>query len=133
MTEEIRVSMTTEDYVASYIKLRDKKASLKAEYDAKVEGIEKLLDQVEAKFLDHFNKSGELSIKTPAGTVYRATRTSATVADWDVILGFIRKNENWQLLERRVSKKAVEEMKAETGELPPGINWSEEAVVNFRR
>ena len=127
------MSMNIEDFVAAYIKLRDKKATIKAEYDLKVADVDKLLEQVEAKLLLHFQETGASSIKTPSGTAYKTTRTSATVADWDSLLKFVRAHEFWQLLERRVAKKAVEEMKEADGKLPPGVNWSEEVVVNFRR
>jgi hypothetical protein len=37
------------------------------------------------------------------------------------------------MLERRVSKAAVEQYKDEHGNLPPGINWREEITINVRR
>jgi hypothetical protein len=55
------------------------------------------------------------------------------VADWDYVLDYIQKNELWNMLEKRVSKQAVEQYVEEHGNLPPGINWREELVVNIRR
>jgi hypothetical protein len=37
------------------------------------------------------------------------------------------------MLERRVNKTAVEEFKAEHGEIPPGVNTRQEIVINVRR
>ena len=58
---------------------------------------------------------------------------SASVADWDAVLDHIRENDAWEMLERRVNKTAVEQFKAVNDDLPPGVNWSETQVVNFRR
>ena len=119
--------------VTKYIQLRDKKGELKAEYDAKVSKIDEVMDKVEAKLLQHFAETGLESVRTDAGTAYKSSRVSATVADWDSLLSHILATEDYQLLEHRVSKKAVEEFKAVNDDLPPGVNWREEVIVNIRR
>jgi hypothetical protein len=56
------------------------------------------------------------------------------VADRDAFLhGFVIPNEAWEFLENRVSKSAVEQFKEANNDLPPGLNWREERVVNIRR
>jgi len=125
--------MKVNEIVDRYIALRDKKAAIKKEYDEKIEAIEKVMDKAEAVLLKHFEETGAESVKTEAGTAYKARRTSATVADWDSFLAHVQKHEAWELLEHRAAKKAVEEYKAAMGDLPPGINWSSELVVNIRR
>lgn len=125
--------MKVDVLVDKYIALRDKKSVIKKEYDDKVQKIEEALDKVEAILLKHFDETGSESIKTAAGTAYKSNRTSATVADWDAFLAHVQSAEAWELLEHRVAKKAVEEMKNATGDIPPGVNWSSEIVVNVRR
>ncbi len=119
--------------VSKYIQLRDKKSELKAEYDAKVAKIDEVMDKVEAKLLEHFAATGLESVRTDSGTAYKSSRVSATVADWDSLLSHVLTTENYQLLEHRVSKKAVEEFKAANEDLPPGVNWREEVIINIRR
>jgi hypothetical protein len=41
--------------------------------------------------------------------------------------------EAWHMIEKRCSKVGVEQYRAEHDEVPPGINWREERVVNVRR
>jgi len=125
--------MKFDEVVAGYIKLRDRKTALKADYDAKVAKIDEVLDKIEAKLIAHFQETGLESIRTDAGTAYKTSRISAPVADWDALLAHILETENYQLLERRVSKKAVEEYKSANDDLPPGVSWREEIVVNVRR
>jgi hypothetical protein len=121
------------EMVEKYIALRDKKAQITAEYKEKVAGIDEVLTKVEAALLHQFKTMGVESVRTSCGTAFRSTRYSATVADWDSVLDFIKNNGHWQMLDHRVSKKAVEEYREEHGDLPPGVNWREEVTVNVRR
>jgi hypothetical protein len=46
----------------------------------------------------------------------------------------VKSNEDWGLLEVRVSKTAVEQYREQhDDDLPPGVNIREERVVNVRR
>lgn len=125
--------MNFNDVVTKYIQLRDKKAQIKAEYDAKVAKIDQVMDKVEGKLIEYFQETGLESIRTDAGTAYKTTRTSAPIADWDVFLAHVVETENYHLLEHRASKKAVEEYKQVNEDLPPGVNWREEIIVNIKR
>lgn len=125
--------MDYEQLVEKYVKLRDKKAEMKAAYEKEVAGIETLLERVEGKILEYLNESGIESIRTKAGTAFKATKSSATVADWDSFFAFVMETENYQMLEHRASKTAVVEYKEENGDLPPGLNWSEMVSVQIRR
>lgn len=120
--------------VEKYIALRDMKALMKTKYEAKVAKVDQIMDKIEGAILAEFNAQGMEACTTKAGTAYKQLRVSAGVADWDSALGFIREQELWQMLEHRVSKVAVSEYKdANDGDLPPGINWREEYVINVRR
>ena len=122
-----------EDLVERYIQLRDAKSKLAAKYKEDAGKIDGILDKIEAYILESFKEQGVESARTASGTAYKSVRTSATVADWDAILSFIQSKELWNMLDHRVSKKAVEEYKTEHGDLPPGLNWGEELVINVRR
>ena len=125
--------MKISEVVEKYIELRTKKAQFKAEYDMKVADIDKNLDKIEGKLLEVFEQTGLDSVKTPFGTAYTTTKTSVPVADKEVFMEFVRSNDEWPLLEVRASKASVEQYKEEHGELPPGVNWRVERVVNVRR
>jgi hypothetical protein len=125
--------MKVSELVAKYIELRDKKAEIKAEYDLKVARIDEVMDKIETKFLQVFAETGMDSVRTEFGTAFASSRTSCTVADKEIFMDYVVKNQEWPLLEVKPSKKAVEEFKSATEELPPGINWSVERVVSIRR
>jgi hypothetical protein len=117
-----------------FIALRDRRAQRKAAYTDDDAGDKGKQDKIEVEFLRRFQERGIDNVAArDVGTAYRSTRASATVGDWDTFLDHVRENEAWEMLERRVNKTAVEQFKAEDGDLPPGVNWSETQVVNFRR
>lgn len=119
--------------VEKYIELRDHKAKLSAAFKEKTAKLDAVLAKIEGALLQQFNELGMESVRTKSGTAYKSTRASATVADWDHVLDFIQQNDLWNMLEHRVNKTAVEQFKEEHGDLPPGVNWREEVVVNIRR
>ena len=125
--------MDLNNLVEKYIELRDKKAAIKKEYDLKTEKIDDVLDKIESTLLQTFHESGLDSVSTKAGTAYTSTRATAKVADKDMFMKFVIEGENWEFLENRCSKEAVEQYKAANEDLPPGISWSEIRTVNVRR
>ena len=126
--------MKLSEAVSLYIQMRDKKAQMKADFEASIAPLNEKMDKLEAKLLDVFNKTGMDSVKTEFGTAYATTRTTASVADRDAFMEYVKANEEWALLEVRTSKTAVEQYRAANdNELPPGVNLREERVVNIRR
>jgi len=113
--------------------MRDKKAQMKAEFDASVAPLNEKMEKLEAKLLDVFNKTGIDSVKTEFGTAYTTTRVTASVADREIFMTHVRENDDWALLEVRASKTAVEQYRETNNDLPPGVSTREERVVNVRR
>ena len=117
-----------------FIGLRDRRARRKADFQLDDVDDKEKQEKIEIEFLRRFNKRGIDNVSARGvGTAYRSVRASARVADWDSLLEFIQKEGAWEMLERRVSKVAVEQFKAETNDLPPGVDWGETQVINFRR
>lgn len=120
--------------VKAYIELRDRRTQRKADYDGTDAADKDKQEKIEAEFLRRFNDRGIDNVSARGiGTAYKSTRTSATVADWDALLGYIRGAGAWEMLERRVNKTAVEQYRAANEDIPPGVNVRSEIVVNFRR
>ena len=125
--------MKLSEAVEMYIKMRDKKAAMKADFDASIAPLNDNMEKLEAKLLDVFNKTGMDSVKTEFGTAYATTRSTASIADREVFMDYVKANEEWSLLEARVSKTAVEQFRSIHDDLPPGVNVRTERVVNVRR
>lgn len=127
------MSDALEPLVDKYIKLRDAKAKAVKQFKEKMASVDVVLTRMEGTLLKQLNELGIESARAKSGTAYKSTRVSATVADWDQTLDFIKENGAWQMLERRVSKDAVQQYREVHDDLPPGVNWREEVVVNVRR
>lgn len=126
--------MNVNELVAAYIKARDKEAAIKAEYEGKIAPVKQLREKIEGKLLGVMNSAGMESIRTESGTAYKSVRSSCSVADWDAFFhGYVVPNEAWEFIEHRPSKTAVQQYRDEENSIPPGLNWSETLVVNFRR
>ena len=125
--------MDIEKLVEGYVRARDKKAELKAEFTKKTASLDEWMARAEGVILTELQAQNLESVRTASGTAYKNVQTSATVADWDSVLGFIKENDAWTMLERKVNKTAVQEFRAMNNDLPPGVNWREEVVVNIRR
>ena len=130
---EIQQHQAIDGLVERYLALRDKKAEYKAQYDAKVEAIDLAMTKVENYLLKLMQELGVESIRTAVGTPYISRRSSASVSDWEAFLGFVREGGAWEMLERRANKTVVQQWREEHNDLPPGLNWREERVVNIKR
>lgn len=119
--------------VDSYVKLRDKKAKLKAEADAEIGKVDALLERVESVLLQHFTSTGTESVRTAAGTAYKSTTVKCSKADNVAWMGFLHDTGSWDLADVRPSKANIKTYREAGNELPPGLNWLEEVTVGIRR
>lgn len=124
----------TEKLVKAYIKMRDARAVLSAEYDAKDKEIRDQMDLIEHTLLDVCKRAGADSVKTGAGTVIRGVKTSYWTSDWESMHNFIKENQALDLLERRIAQRAMGEfLKANPDKLPKGMNVETKYTVTVRR
>lgn len=122
-----------EQVVGAYVKLRDKKAELKAEQAKALAPYDEALDKLEKQVLEELNKMGVDSVKTASGTAYKSIRSSASVADKSAFMDYVRENGAFDLLDIKANKTAVEEFISEHQDCPPGVTVRREQVVGFRR
>lgn len=127
------MSAKLDEVVDRYVKLRDRKKDLKDEFDKKAEAIDEALKKLENYLLRTLNESGAESVRTTAGTAYINVKTSATVADRDQFMQYVRENDAWVLLDVKANKTAVQEFRDANQDIPPGVNWTEMRAVGVRR
>ena len=127
---------TTPEYsslVERYIQLRDHITAREAAHKAEIAKFKEAQARIEKHLLAHLNTTGASSVSTAHGTFFKAERSSATVADWALALDYIKSNDLWNMLDKRVNKTAVKEFLEEHGDLPPGVDLRRELVVQIRR
>lgn len=121
--------------VEQYIALRDKIKMLDDEHKKEMEPYRDALEKLNEILLNHLNeiKSDSASVNG-VGTVYRTAKESASLADASAFMDFVIANEQWDLLDRKANVTAVRDyMQANTGDLPPGVNYQKRFVVGVRR
>ena len=91
------------------------------------------MEQFEAWIKEQADAQGVTSFKTKHGTAFLITTDYAKVADWDAVLGFIRENDAYDMLEKRISKVAVRGYIDATKAVPPGVNYGTKLEVNIRK
>lgn len=124
--------MAIKELVEEYVALRDKKSEVAAKAKEVAARIERKLEELQRLILEEM-EDGVESIRTEAGTVYKATRRSTTVAGWDNFLPWVQQTDNWHMLTKAANKTAVLEYLDEYEELPPGINLYSELTLNVNR
>jgi len=119
--------------IAAYIKMREKKSRMEAEVKAEVAKINEKLMRLEGWLREKADEQGVTSFKTNHGTAFMTTVDFASVADWDAVLKFIKDNDAYDMLERRVSKTAVRGYIEANKSIPAGINYGTKLEVNVRK
>lgn len=127
------MNVNVDDVIATYVKLRDQKAAIEAEMKDKVAGFNAKLTKLEAWIKEQADAQGVTSFKTRHGTAFLTTNDFANVADWDAVLNYIRDNDAYDMLEKRVSKTAVRGYIEHNKAVPPGINYGTRLDVNIRK
>jgi len=122
-----------DDVIAAYVKLREKRAQIKAEAEAKAGELQEKMSKLEGFLKEQADAQGVTSFKTKHGTAFLTTVDFAAVADWDAMLKFVRDNDAFDMFEKRVSKTAVRGYIDQMKQVPPGINYGTRIEVNVRK
>jgi len=130
---EGRMTFTVEQVVGTYVKLRRKREEIEASVKVEVDEIKAKMAKLEAWLMQKADEDGVTSFKTSKGTAFISSTDFANVADWDAVLTFIKNNDAFDMLEKRVSKSAVRALMDETGSVPPGITYGTKIGVSIRK
>lgn len=121
------------DVIRTYMKLRDQKAAIEAETKERVADLKAKMEKLEAYLKAQMDAQGLTSFKSDYGTAFLTTTDYANVTDWDAVIRFIRDNEAYDMLEKRVSKIAVRGYIEANKAVPPGITYGTKLEVNIRK
>jgi hypothetical protein len=127
------MTVQVDDVVATYMKLRSQKESMEAEVKDRVSTIKAKMEKLEAWIKEQADVQGVTSFKTKHGTAFLTTTDYANVADWDAVLDFIRTQEAFDMLEKRISKIAVRGYIEANKAVPPGVNYGTKLEINIRK
>lgn len=117
-----------------YLKIRDKREEIKRSYEDEDKQLAEQMDIVEAQLLEIFKETDSSSIKTDAGTVMRRVATRYWTNDWDSMYNFIKEQDAYGLLERRIHQTNMKQFLEENPDVfPPGMLADSTYKVTVRR
>lgn len=119
--------------IEQFVKLRDIIKAKEEEHKKALAPYKDTLKQLEGVILQALQSAGADNIKSPAGTAYRSTKKSATIADGEAFWNFVVANQLWDLIDKKANATAVADYLEENNQLPPGINYSTVETLGVRR
>jgi hypothetical protein len=127
-------SLPLDKLAAIYIKIRDAKDKLTADYKQQYADLEDQMGVLEAEMLGVCKHMNADSIRTKAGTIIRSIKSRYWTNDWDSMYRFIKDNDAYGLLEKRLHQTHMKEFLFENPDLlPMGLNVESEYTVVVRR
>lgn len=124
----------TEKLVKAYIKMRDARSVLSAEFEAKDKKIKEQMQVVENYLLEACKRAGGNVSIPGVGVVIRGVDTRYWTSDWEAMHNFIKENNALELLERRIAQRAMGEfLKSNPDQMPKGMNVESKYTVTVRR
>jgi len=127
------MTVTVDSAIGAYMILRRQKEAIENKVKEEVSEIKAKMEKLEAWIKQQADAQGVTSFKTPHGTAFLTTTDYANVADWDAVLNYIRDNEAYDMLEKRISKMAVRGYIEQNKAVPPGVNYGTKLEVNIRK
>ena len=145
--------------VEKYIALRDEKAAIAERQKAELAPLNESMEIIEKWLLAQMDAMGVDSLKTPAGTPYKAITKSVKMVDSEAfkrfvfsplidalstaatsqgmqlpdLNGLLASGVFWDMIDFRCGKKGVVEYTEQNGTLPPGVTMDSFTTINIRR
>jgi len=117
-----------------YLKIRDEKARVSAEFKKKEDDLNQQLDKVKAALLDFCKEQGVDSVKTSEGLFYRSVKTRYWTSDWEAMHHFVMEHNVPEFLEKRLNQTNVKAFLEENPDVvPKGLNVDSEYIISVRK
>jgi hypothetical protein len=117
-----------------YLKIRNKKAEVSAEFKKQDDELTRQLDKIKGALLDYCKEQGVESVKTSEGLFYRSVKTRYWTSDWESMHKFILEHDVPEFFEKRLNQTCVRQFLEENPDtVPKGLNTDSEYVISVRK
>lgn len=117
-----------------YIKLREKKSQIKAEFDEQYNKLSEDQDMIKTALLEYCKENNLEGFKTAFGTVSRTVRSKYWTSDWSSMYEFVLEHEVPEFFEKRLNQSAVKAFLEENPKLTPkGLNTDSEYSISITK
>lgn len=118
------------ELAAIYIKMRERIREL----EDKVKSIKEQQAMVADKMLELCNEQDANSLTTTNGTISRRLNSSYWTSDWDSFYNFVKENDAYHLLEKRIHNGNMKEFLADNPDaVPMGLQARNQYVISVRK
>lgn len=127
-------SVPASKLAAVFIKIRDKRAEIRKQYEAEDRVLKEQMGALEAAMLEKCKEDDASSISTAAGTIVRTIRTRYWPADWEAFKRFCLEHDSLDLFEKSVQQTNMAQWVLDNPEdIPPGLNIERKYTCTVRR
>ena len=127
-------SVDTDKLIKVYLKIRDKRAELKSDFDKEDSKLSEQQDLIKDEMMKHLVATKAKNVSTDTGTFYKTTKTVYQTNNWEEMRQFIIEEQVPEFLQQRLHQKAIKEWLEENPDkLPKGLNASTEYTINVRK
>jgi|TARA_R110002167_G_scaffold682_3_gene2970 hypothetical protein len=121
---------TADKLAAIYIKMRE--AVKEKEEEIKI--IKTQQERINQELLDLCEEQNLDSLKTPTGTVTRRVQTNFWTSDWEEMHKFIKENDAFHLLEKRIHNTSMKEfLEDNPDQMPAGLQTNRKYILSVRK
>lgn len=126
--------MDYEKIVRAYRNIRDRKQELNRAHEKVIADLDEKLEKLKGVMLAELNTNKGEGIRTAAGTFFRKLETIPTGSDWDAFYDWIKENDAFDALERRIKRTFISDyMDSHDGAIPPGVSVFRRYTVEVRK
>ena len=123
-----------EALVSAYINIRDERDRIISQQNQALKELELQLEAVSKALLEICKENKLDGFRTDFGTVSQITKTEYWTNDWDSLYRFIKENDAFHLLHKRVNQSGMKEFLDENPDLhPAGLNVDQEYSIRVTR
>ena len=126
--------MDYEKIVRAYRNIRYRKQELNRAHEKVIADLDEKLEKLKGVMLAELNTNKGEGIRTAAGTFFRKLETIPTGSDWDAFYDWIKDNDAFDALERRIKRTFISDyMDSHDGAIPPGVSVFRRYTVEVRK
>lgn len=123
-----------EALVSAYINIRDERDRIISQQKQALKALEEQLETVSKALLEICKENKLDGFRTDFGTVSQITKTEYWTNDWESLYKFIKENDAFHLLHKRVNQSGMKEFLEENPDLhPAGLNVDQEYSIRVTR
>jgi len=118
----------------AYIKIRQKRSELSAEYKKKDDELAQQLDILKRALLSYCDRNKVESVRTDEGLFFRSNKTKYWASDWEAMHKFVIEHQVPELMDKRLNQTNIKQFLEENPELKPeGLKIDTEYVISVRK